>query len=131
MKECQKEVCIFLNLNNLFIRARGAFFTYFHHFLNRMCTPKTMPPSTDITPGKEIDAFKEEPIAPNLKIELCFMPGMTARSRPPINPSMNIVIVNCKEEETCTPSNTAIVGNEFGYVYLLLYTLFCNSLIHF
>ena len=96
-----------------------------------MCTPKMMPPSNVIHQGKEIESISESPIAPNLKIELCFMPGMTARSRPPINPSMNIVIVNCKEEETCTPSNSAIVGNEFGYVYLLLYTLLCNSLIHF
>ena len=101
---------------------------YFQHFLTRMCTPKTMPPSTDVTPGKEIEAFKEEPIAPNLKIELCFMSGMTARSRPPFHPSMNIVIVNCKEGEACTPSNTAIIGNEFGYVYLLPSTLLCNSL---
>ena len=90
-----------------------------------------MPPSTDITPGKEIEAFKEEPIAPNLKIELCFMSGMTARSRPPFHPSMNIVIVSCKEGEACTPSNSEIFGNEFGYVYLPSCRLLCNCLIHF
>ena len=115
---------------------------YFQHFFTRLCTPETMspntiatpetmPPSTVVTPGKKIEAFREEPFAPNLKIELCFMQGMTSRSMPPVHPTMDIAIVNCKMGETCTPSNSEIFGNEFGYVFLLLYTLLCNSLIHF
>ena len=62
----------------------------------------------------EYEPFKEEPIAPKLKIELCFMTGMTSRSRPPVDPSYDIAIVNCKMGEACTPSNTVIVGNDFG-----------------
>ena len=98
---------------------------YFQHFLTRLCTPETLPPSTVVTPetippstvvtpGKEIEAFRVEPFAPNLKIELCFMTGMTSRSRPPVHPTMDIAIVNCKLGETCTASNTAILGNDFG-----------------
>jgi len=104
-----------------------------------LCTPLIEPPSNVVTLGKELDVFqeepegnaeveslmqlfppieikplKEEPIAPNLKIELCFVSGMTSRSRPPVHPTMNIAIINCKMGETCTPSNTAIFGNEFG-----------------
>ena len=60
----------------------------------------------------------ETSIAPNLKIELCILPGMNVgRSRLPVNPSMNIAIVNCGMGETCTPSNSKIFGNDFGYVY--------------
>ena len=101
-----------------------------------MCTPELeiatrAKPWLIIESPIETEAFKEEPIAPKLKIELCFMSGMTARSRTPVDPSYDISIVNCKMGEACTPANTVIIGNEFGYVYLLLYTLLCNSLIRF
>ena len=64
--------------------------------------------------AEETTLAPETPMAPNFKIELCFMSGMTSRSRPPVNPSMNIVIVNCGIGETCTPSNSKIFGNDFG-----------------
>jgi len=98
-----------------------------------MCTPTmesmkenpTLPATMDIrTPkmkpflpkmiAEETTLAPETPMAPSLKIELCFMPGMSSRSRPPVNPSMNIVIVNCEMGETCTPSNSALFGNNFG-----------------
>ena len=79
----------------------------------------------------ETEVFEEEPVAPKLKIELCFMSGMTSRSQPPVHPTMDIAIVNCNMGETCSPSNTEIFGNEFGYVYLLLYISLENSHIHF
>ena len=64
----------------------------------------------------------ETSIAPKLNIELCILPGMNVgRSRPPVNPSMNIAIVNCVMGETCTPSNSEIFGNNFGYVYSCCY----------
>ena len=62
----------------------------------------------------QIEEFMETPIVPKLKIEMCFMTGMTSRSRPPVHPSYDITIVNCEIGETCTPSNTEIFGNEFG-----------------
>ena len=96
-----------------------------------MCTPKTMAPSNVIHQEKEIESTPESPIAPNLKIELCFMSSMTSRSRPLVHPTMDIAIVNCKEGEACTPSNSEIFGNEFGYEYLLPYRLLCNYHIHF
>ena len=86
-----------------------------------MCTPKTMPPSNVVYQVKEIESIPESPIAPNLKFELCFMSGMTSRSSPSVHPTMDIAIVNCKMGETCTPSNSEIFGNEFGYVKLVLY----------
>ena len=49
------------------------------------------------------------------------MSGMTSRSSPSVHPTMDIAIVNCKMGETCTPSNSEIFGNEFGYAKLLLY----------
>ena len=92
-----------------------------------MCTPITEPPSNVVNLGKELEVIQDEPEAPKLKIELCFMSGMTSRSQPPVHPTMDIAIVNCNMGETCSPSNTEIFGNEFGYVYLLLYTLLGNS----
>ena len=95
-----------------------------------MCTPNMENgkeiASQEKQPGYIIEssiegaAFTEEPIAPKLKIELCFMSGMTSRSQPPVHPTMDIAIVNCKMGETCTPANSEIFGNEFGYVKLLL-----------
>ena len=96
------------------------------------------PPSNVVNLGEELEAFQEEPegkaetvnlidalpeppIAPKLKIELCFMSGMSSRSQPPVHPTMDIAIVNCKMGETCTPANSEIFGNEFGYVKLVLY----------
>ena len=113
-----------------------------------MCTPTIEPPRNDVHLGKELEVFQEEPegkaetvklieafpeppIAPKLKIELCFMSGMSSRSQPPVHPTMDIAIVNCKEGEACTPSNSEIFGNEFGYEYLLPYRLLCNYHIHF
>ena len=95
-----------------------------------MCTPnmgnvreiaaQEKHPAFIIESSIEGAAFTEEPIAPKLKIELCFISGMTSRSRTPVDPSYDISIVNCKMGEACTPANTVIIGNEFGLVYLLL-----------
>ena len=51
----------------------------------------------------------------NLNIELCVMPGMTSPGRSPALASMNVKIVECEMGETCSPSNSAIFGNELGY----------------
>ena len=83
-------------------------------------TPK-MKPFLPKMVAEEQTLAPETPIAPSLKIELCIMSSMTSRSRPPVNPSMNIVIVNCEMGEACTPSNSKIFGNDFGYVYGLIY----------
>ena len=68
-------------------------------------------------------------ISPNLKIELCLLTSMRSGSRPPAYPSMNIVIVNCGMGETCTPSNSEIFGNDFGYVYSYYHYIHCLSYI--
>jgi len=76
-------------------------------------TPK-MKPFLPKMVAEEQTLAPEIPIAPSLKIELCIMSSMTSRSRPPVNPSMNIIIVNCEMGEACTPSNSKIFGNDFG-----------------
>ena len=88
-------------------------------------TPK-MKPFLPKMVAEEQTLAPETPIAPSLKIELCIMSSMTSRSRPPVNPSMNIVIVNCEMGEACTPSNSKIFGNDFGYVYAPIYILSLN-----
>ena len=60
-----------------------------------------------------LDVTKTEP---TFKTELCLMSGKQSRSGPAYL-SMNIVIVECKMGEICTPSNSKLVGNELGYVY--------------
>ena len=76
-------------------------------------TPKMKPFLGEMIAQEQILA-PEMPMAPKFKIELCFMASMTSRSRPPVHPSMNIKIVNCQIGETCTPSNSEILGNDFG-----------------
>ena len=93
-------------------------------------TPKMKPFLPNMV-AEEQTLAPEMPIAPSLKIELCIMSSMTSRSRQPVHPSMNIVIVNCEMGEACTPSNSKIFGNDFGYVYALIYSVIKCSLTHF
>ena len=104
--------------------------------LTRICTPKMenveeirtpkMKPFLGKMMAQEQNLAPETPIAPNLKIELCILPGMNVgRSRSPVNPSMKISIVNCAIGETCTPSNSELFGNAFGYVHSYYHWVNC------
>ena len=57
----------------------------------------------------------------NLMIDLCVIPGMKYPGRSPALASMNVNIVECEMGETCTPSNSAMFGNELGYAFLYSY----------
>ena len=55
------------------------------------------------------------PDSPSMKIEMCLMPGNYGRSQI-ANPSINVILVDCKPSEICVESDSSILGNELGYV---------------